>query len=393
MLRLVALTLVLTLALTHARAPAQDGWETVTSKEGGFSVVMPGKLTLDKSRVRKGAGGDVKTITVACHGEGGVYMALKVILPTAIVKGTEDAELDAERNYAIKEWNGKMLAERKIRAENKVGRDFTIRGKFPDDPGTVTIRLREYLAGNAIYIVAVVSRPNRELPDDTGRFLGSLAIGGVRAAGTPTPEQKGSRLEGWGMVLDPLKDCEFLTEKNSLRLNVTGSRHQRPVEHQILNAPRVMREVEGDFLITVKVVGDFRPGGKSTNPKSIPFNGAGIIVFSDTDNFIRLERAAVNRGGRINPYVNFEEFEGGSNGVTHSEVMKGGDCWLRMERKGSKIHGSISFDGKTWKDLKPIQTVWPKNVKIGLLATSSSGLPFSVVFEEYQLKALTRKVE
>ena len=73
-----------------------------------------------------------------------------------------------------------------------------------------------------------------------------------------------------------------------------------------------MREVEGDFVITVKVVGEFRPGGKSTNPKTVPFNGAGILVWSDPDNYIRLERAAVNRRGKINTYVNFEEFEGGS---------------------------------------------------------------------------------
>src|SRR6188472_2951647 len=115
MLRLVAPTLVLTLAFTQTRALAQDGWETVTSKEGGFSVSMPGKPTLNKTEVRKSAGGDVRTIQVGCGGAGGVYLAFKVILPTAIVKGTKDAELDAERNYAIKEWNGKMLAERKIR--------------------------------------------------------------------------------------------------------------------------------------------------------------------------------------------------------------------------------------------------------------------------------------
>jgi regulation of enolase protein 1 (concanavalin A-like superfamily) len=393
MLRVFALPLIVMLSLMIAPASGLEDWEKVESKEGGFTVEFPGKPTINKSRSRKAGGGEVKTVIIGHEGEAGLYIAYKIKLPTSIVKGTENAELDAERDGMAKEWNGKVTAERKIRAGKTVGRDFTIRGTPEKGAGTLTIRMREYLADDSVYIVAVISLPNRELPADTGRFLGSLAIGGTRAAGTPTPEQKGTELAGWGLALDPLKDCEFLVDKNRLRMKVTGSGHQKPAEHPMLNAPRVMREVEGDFVVTVKVAGEFKPGGKSTNPKSLPFNGAGILVFSDADNYIRLERAAVNRNGRINTYVNFEEFEGGSHGVTHNEVMKGGDCWVRMERKGSRIHGSISFDGTTWKELKPIQTVWPAKLKIGLCANSSSGLPFEVAFEEYELKAKPRKAD
>ena len=70
------------------------GIVTVTSKEGQFTVEMPAKPTINKSRVRKGVGGDVKTVLIGCRGEAGAYFAYKIILPTSIVKGTEDAELD-----------------------------------------------------------------------------------------------------------------------------------------------------------------------------------------------------------------------------------------------------------------------------------------------------------
>ena len=391
MSRLFVLGLAVTLSWAVAPAAAEGEWTTVESKEGGFTVDMPGKPTINKSRVRKGIGGDVKTVIVGCEGDGGLYLAYKVQLPSMIVKGTEDAELDAERDGMAKEWNGKVTAERKIRAGKMVGRDFTVRGTPEKGTGVLTIRMREYLAGDAVCFAAVISRPNRDLPPDTGRFLGSLAIGGVRAEGSPTPEQKGADLAGWGLAIDPQKDCEFVAEKTRLRVNVTGSRHLMPAEQPSLNYPRVMREVEGDFVVTVKVVGEFKPGGVSTNPKTVPFNGAGLIVWSDPDNYIRLERAAVSRGGKVNTYVNFEEFKGGSNGATHNEVMTGGDCWVRMERVGSRIQGAISFDGATWKDLKPIQTVWPAKLKIGLVAISSSGLPFAVAFEEYALKAAAKK--
>jgi regulation of enolase protein 1 (concanavalin A-like superfamily) len=389
MRRVFGLALLVASALASAPASAQVAWQTISSKEGQFTVELPTKPTINQTRSRKGDG-NVKTILLGCKTDAGVYLAYKVVMPTSIVKGTEDAELDAERDGMAKEWKGKVIAERKIKAGDKVGRDFTIQGKPEKGEGTLTIRIREYLSGNSVYLVAVVSAPNRELPEDTGRFLGSLAIGPgkVRAQGTPGVEPKGAEMPGWGLAIDPDKDCEIKEENKNLLMTVPATLHA--LGDGINNSPRVVREVEGDFVVTVKVVGEFRPGGKSTSPKSVPFNGAGIFVFSDSDNFIRLERAAVNRGGRISTYVNFEEFEGGTRGASHNEVMKGGDCWVRMERKGSRLQCGISFDGKAWKDLKPIQTVWPAKLKVGLLAVSSSGLPFSVAFEEFELKGTVK---
>src|SRR4051812_40356505 len=93
MLRVVAFSFGLILALMNTPASAQNGWETVSSKEGEFTVQMPQKPSINKTRVRKGGGGEVKTVLLGCTTESGVYLALKVTLPTAIVKGTEEAEL------------------------------------------------------------------------------------------------------------------------------------------------------------------------------------------------------------------------------------------------------------------------------------------------------------
>jgi regulation of enolase protein 1 (concanavalin A-like superfamily) len=197
-------------------------------------------------------------------------------------------------------------------------------------------------------------------------------------------EPKEIEMPGWGMAIDPDKEFEITDLGKSLRITIPGNRFGKD------NSPRVMRDVEGDFIVTVKVVGDFRPGGKSTNPKFIPVNGAGILLWRDTDNHIRLERAANARPEKLQTYVNFAEVKGGTNGASHAQVMKGGetlpDCWVRMERKGSRIQGSVSIDGKTWDELPPIQTVWPANLKVGLAAGSTSSLPFSVTFEEFELK-------
>src|SRR5207253_1736686 len=100
--------------------------------------------------------------------------------------------------------------------------------------------------------VAVVSAPNRELPEDTGRFLGSLTLGAgqVRAAGKPEPEPVGTQLQGWGLALDPGKDCQFLPDAKSLSIKVPGTWHDLNPDSGKLNAPRVVRTVEGNFVVT-----------------------------------------------------------------------------------------------------------------------------------------------
>jgi regulation of enolase protein 1 (concanavalin A-like superfamily) len=387
-MRVLSVVLVLA-AVGTPQAAAQPAWETVTSKEGQFSVEMPVKPSIKRTRTRKGPDGTIKVMVIGCQTESGIYIAQKIELPTPVVPGAEDAQLNTERDEFAEEWNGKVISEKKVRAEGRIGRDFTIRGKPAEETGVLTLRVREYLVGKAIYAVLVVSAPNRELPEDAGRFLGSLVIGGrARASGKPEPEPTGQELAGWGLAIDPDKDCEFRPEGKTLAVRLPGAYHDLNPDSGKLNAPRVMRTVEGDFLVTVKVVGDFQPGGKSTNPnpKSLPYNGAGILIWSDTDNFIRLERGAVFRAGKISTFAAFEEREGGYRGAVHNQVIPGGTCALRLERRGSRIHGAISTDGSTWKRLQPIDTLWPAKLKVGLAVINSSSEPFALKFEDFTLK-------
>jgi regulation of enolase protein 1 (concanavalin A-like superfamily) len=325
---------------------------------------------------------------LGCKTNSGGYMVFKASYPTPIVKGTEERELDAERNDLADYRNGKVISEKRVRANGKPGRDFTIRGTPIEETGVLTIRVREYLDGRSIYIVAAVSAPNRELPEDTGRFLGSLAIGEAktRASGTPEPEPKGTELTGWGLAIDPDNDCKFTPGERKIAFEVPGKLHDLFFDGGPTNAPRVLREVQGDFVMSVKVAGEFKPGSKSTNPKSLPYLGAGILLWSDSDNNIRFERTSFLRSGKVVTGVAFQEREGGYSGAVHNELYKAGDCYLRLERRGSRILGAISSDGTNWKQLKPIDTVWPAKLKAGLTAISTSNEPFWVKFEEFDLK-------
>jgi hypothetical protein len=71
----------------------------------------------------------------------------------------------------------------------------------------------------------------------------------------------GTELPGWGLAIDPDKDCKFTPGRGSLTIDVPASWHDlTPASPKPkLNSPRVLREVDGDFVLTVKVSGDFWP--------------------------------------------------------------------------------------------------------------------------------------
>lgn len=369
-------------------------WETIASKEGGFTVDMPVKPSLNISRSRGGPGGNLKYLLLGCHTDDGVYLAYRIDLPGAIPRNLMQQALDGQRDRFAEEWNGRVVREKRVAAQSHVGRDFTIEGK-QDEGGVFAIRVRQYLIGRSIFAVMVVSPPDDDLPEDAGRFLGSLALGEskVRASGTPGPEPEGTKLADWGLAINPDKDCKFTPESRNLTIELPAVWHDMGGALHKFNAPRVMREVDGDFVLTVKVNGDFKPGTRSTNPKSVPYVSGGILLWSDSANFIRLERGTMRRGNRINNIVTFEEWEGGYSGAVHNEGFRPGDCYLRLERRGSRIFGAISSDGKNWKGVKPIDTVWPSKLKVGLMAISTSNDPFSVQFTQFDLKAKESKPE
>jgi hypothetical protein len=118
MARVFSLSLVLTAAFVVS-APAQSSWQTVSSKEGNFTVEMPANPTINRTRTRKGPGGTLKVLILGCKANNATYLAHKVDLPTAILKGTEEAELDAERDELAAEWNGKVISQKKVRADGR----------------------------------------------------------------------------------------------------------------------------------------------------------------------------------------------------------------------------------------------------------------------------------
>lgn len=77
----------------------------------------------------------------------------------------------------------------------------------------------------------------------------------------PAPEPFKS---GWGKPIDPNRDCKFVIKGSTLTIELPGGDHDLAPKRERFNAPRLLREVEGDFVMQVRVSGSFLPSVKSS---------------------------------------------------------------------------------------------------------------------------------
>ena len=308
---------ILAAALSVTSQAPGTSWETVISREGQFVVEMPARPNFNRSMARTGRGGRIAITILGCDTPGGLFLAYKIDFPTPILKGIEDAYLDDQRDDFAREYNGKVVTEKKAKLETgQPGRDFTIRGRRDDGPGTVMIRVRKFVAKNAIYALLVASAPDRELPDEAGRFLGSLTLGTkpdqARAHRNPAElDPVGKELKGWGIAVDPDEDCRFKPKGDAWRSRCRASSTTSTPTSQSGTPRASCWTSTATSSPPSRSVGEFRPGANSTNPKSIPCNGGGLFIWNDGDNYIRLERMAGLRKGKVNTFSIFEERRGG----------------------------------------------------------------------------------
>jgi len=200
----------------------------------------------------------------------------------------------------------------------------------------------------------------------------------------------------WGKTIDPAKDCTFTQEAERLTIDVPGTAepHDLSPEMDSCTAPRVVQPVKGDFTIVVMVHADSDPGEESTQAGRTGYTGAGLVVFADEKNFVRLERATLNRGGEPKPYTNFEIRVDGKNerfgSTSDFETVAGKPTWLRIERKGNQLLGSMSQDGINWTEGEPKELraeAWKKNdIVAGVAAISTSKQTFSPSFSNLTIR-------
>jgi regulation of enolase protein 1 (concanavalin A-like superfamily) len=198
-----------------------------------------------------------------------------------------------------------------------------------------------------------------------------------------------NEVPGWGRVLDPWRDCDVSLdlERDRLKIKVPGTPHVLSAEALELpmNAPRVVCRVRGDFTASVRVVGRLEPGrSKTTNYD--PFHGAGLIVWHDPSNYLRLERAVGFIKGRHHPYINYELRQGGRLAVSHGITIEDRSLFLKLRPEGQVFSAWYSRDGRRWVELASVDASFDERVEVGVVAINSSQRTLSAELERLRIE-------
>ncbi len=206
--------------------------------------------------------------------------------------------------------------------------------------------------------------------------------------GSPEERAQASRENvDWGDFVDPDGDCHLDLDKHDCRVRITtpGTTHILSAEFGRLNAPRLLREVKGDFDVAVRVAGTSHPGGKATTTVYSPFHGAGILVWQDEGNYVRLEIASDVQHGKPRPYVNFEYRKDGALALSSGLNNSDGSNQLRLKRRGDDIVASFGPDGLRWTSFSPLSAKLNERLQVGVAAINSSTKPLTAELEGLQV--------
>jgi regulation of enolase protein 1 (concanavalin A-like superfamily) len=227
------------------------------------------------------------------------------------------------------------------------------------------------------------------IPRSCRLFLIAAAVSMTSTARSDENEAPTNEVPGWGRVLDPGQDCEISLnpEHDRLRIRVPGTPHILSAEARNLpmNAPRVVRRVRGDFTASVRVLGRLEPGRSKTTFYD-PFHGAGLIVWQDSSNYLRLERAVGFIKKRYQPYINYELRQGGRLAVSHGISIEDRSHFLKLRREGEVFSAWYSRDGRRWVELASMESSLGERVEVGVVAVNSAERTLSAELEKFSIQ-------
>jgi regulation of enolase protein 1 (concanavalin A-like superfamily) len=216
----------------------------------------------------------------------------------------------------------------------------------------------------------------------------AAAAGGLLAAPAPFPRpirERGPWFDGWERPIDPLGDCQFNRKGDRLTITVPGKGHEFDIENGCLNAPRLLRGVEGDFIVQVRLATDHLTR----------FSRAGLVLMS--------ERRGAMLGLGIRPreestlhvwQASFFDLRGSGCTTTLDLIdLPGKACLLGLERSGQTIVIRGNPDGKGWKtwETNDQGVPVPRRVKVGVFVEVRSRGTFKAVFDQFRLTPLASK--
>jgi hypothetical protein len=95
------------------------------------------------------------------------------------------------------------------------------------------------------------------------------------AFAAPAP---GPFVSGWGSPVDPDRDCKIRRDNDALIIEMPGTDHDYDPLRERVNAPRILRDFEGDFDMQLRVRIDCSPSIKSTVKGQPSYVAGGFLI-------------------------------------------------------------------------------------------------------------------
>jgi regulation of enolase protein 1 (concanavalin A-like superfamily) len=204
-------------------------------------------------------------------------------------------------------------------------------------------------------------------------------------------------MHGWDGPADPLGGTQFDFAGDELTMTVPGG------TRRILNfpqgptdGPHLLRDVEGDFVLQVRVGGDVRTAPDEDR------HAAGIVLRAGKAGctVARGNWVFTGKGKTEEGFYGVVRRRGPTDEVVFSTLLiprpkEGGTAYLRLTRRGNQVALSASEDGAIWRsvfdtkeDLPDLKVELPRKVKVGVFTETSGEASFRAFFDRFELKPL-----
>lgn len=212
----------------------------------------------------------------------------------------------------------------------------------------------------------------------------------IHAAEPAKPKSEPRAIEGWGTVLDQDGDCKVTGDSKQVSFTIPGTIHDLFPPNSLMNAPRILQPVKGDFSVQVKVTADFDPGKVPTKGFNRAFHAGGLLIWINERNYIRMERSELvfQADGRrlyFSPSLQMclagTYYEDLGPRAASTPFFTEPSTFLRIDRKGDAMTAYFSPDGKQWQPVKAFNAFTDETLQVGICAINTSSKEFKVTFE------------
>jgi regulation of enolase protein 1 (concanavalin A-like superfamily) len=213
-----------------------------------------------------------------------------------------------------------------------------------------------------------------------------LVAGAAIAA--PVPKDESGRIQRvYGSTHDTDKGAEFRNVGDVLHISLLSEPRLLAPFRRIANAPRVWREVRGNFTATVRVSFPIRPTLPPTHKDAAESRaGGGLVVWLGDENFLTVTRDERACDGEPGEYFRSEFCRKGITAGSADYAAPAAAGYVRVYRWAKGLECSYSRDAKKWTPVGSYAIAWDEDLKVGVVAENGFRAPFDVAFDEYKLK-------